>query len=52
MGKFKEANGVERFPDAGINPSRVYIERCELFQDTPPVPPGEIWDGVFRLTMK
>lgn len=52
MEKFKEANGVERFPDADINPSKVYIKRCGLFMVNPPVSPGETWDGVFRLTEK
>ncbi|MBA4250723.1 MAG: hypothetical protein C0425_09960 [Chlorobiaceae bacterium] len=30
-------------------PSKVYLERCELFLDSPP---AENWDGVFTLTRK
>ncbi len=35
------------FPDDG--PSRVYINRCELFIATPP---AADWDGIFNLTEK
>jgi len=33
-------------------PSKVYIERCENYKITPPVPEGEEWDGAFKLTKK
>ena len=36
-----------QFPDDG--PSRVYINRCELFITTPP---AADWDGIFNLTEK
>ncbi len=49
---FKESEKIERFPDAKITPSRIYIERCENYKTNPPVKAGETWDGVYRLTSK
>ena len=49
---FKESLKFEHFPEAEINPSRIYIKRCEQYIENPPVKPGENWDGVFRLTEK
>lgn len=49
---FKESLKFEHIPGASTNPSEVYIKRCERFMVTPPVPPGEKWDGVFRMTEK
>jgi len=39
--------GLDALPDDG--PCKTYIERCEYFQFHPP---GEDWDGVFRLKTK
>jgi len=49
---FKESLEFERFPEEKTTPSEVYIERCEFFKKTPPVPPGQKWDGVYRMTEK
>ncbi|MBF0363637.1 MAG: CHASE2 domain-containing protein [Oligoflexia bacterium] len=50
---FTIANEYEyqRFPDlkAKINPSKVYLERCQQFKENPP---EKNWDGVFTLTEK
>ncbi len=43
--KFRKA--VEIIPEDG--PSKLYLERCEHFIETPP--PGD-WDGVFVMTTK
>ncbi len=50
--KFKQALPLERVPDGKTTPSEVFIKRCETFKETPPVAPGEKWDGVFSLTSK
>ena len=50
--RFKESLKIERVPDGKTTPSEVFIKRCEMFKENPPVPPGETWDGVFRLTSK
>lgn len=48
--KFAESDKLEdMFPSRPTNPSRVYIERCELFKAQPP---GTDWDGVWILTSK
>jgi len=39
----------DMFPGRNTNPSRVYIDRCKIFLETPP---GEDWDGSWRLTEK
>ncbi|MBF0361711.1 MAG: adenylate/guanylate cyclase domain-containing protein [Oligoflexia bacterium] len=41
----------KRYPDLKHkpNPSKVYIERCNLFKENPP---GTNWDGVFTLAHK
>ncbi len=39
----------DMFPGRNTNPSRVYIARCKHFIDNPP---GEDWDGSWRLTEK
>ena len=49
---FRESLKFERFPDTTINPSTVYIRRCEDFMVNPPVSPDEKWDGVYRLIEK
>lgn len=49
---FSESLKLERFPDAKITPSHVFLERCKEHKENPPVPPGEKWDGVYRMTKK
>lgn len=49
---FARADALELVPEAKVTPSRAFMARCELFKATPPVAPGEAWDGVFRLTSK
>ncbi|MBC8377054.1 MAG: adenylate/guanylate cyclase domain-containing protein [FCB group bacterium] len=39
----------DMFPGRNTNPSRVYIDRCKIFLEDPP---GEDWDGSWRLTEK
>ena len=39
----------EMFGGRKTNPSRIYIPRCEHYQENPP---GEDWDGVWTLTSK
>jgi len=39
----------DMFPGRSTNPSRVYITRCKYFMENPP---GEDWDGSWRLTEK
>lgn len=50
--KFEESAKIELFPKNKVNPSKVFIARCEEFKLNPPVKPGEKWDGVYRLTSK
>lgn len=45
MEEFRKA--VEIIPEDG--PSKLYLERCEHFIETPP--PAD-WDGVFVMTTK
>ncbi|MBF0388630.1 MAG: adenylate/guanylate cyclase domain-containing protein [Desulfamplus sp.] len=33
-------------------PSKLFIERCEMFKKNPPVAQGEEWDGVWVMTSK
>lgn len=35
--------------DAADGPSKVYVERCSVYIDSPP---PEDWDGVFVMTSK
>lgn len=49
---FRQTKEIELFPKNKFTPSLMYIERCETFKHNPPVPPGEAWDGVFRMTQK
>lgn len=37
------------FPMRPTNPSRVYLQRCEILKENPP---DEDWDGVWTLTQK
>lgn len=50
--KLEEAEAYERFPGNTTTPSRVLMERCRAFKENLPVPAGETWDGVIRLTKK
>ena len=50
--EFEKAAEIERIPDGKTTPSQVYIDRCRGCKESPPVAPGETWDGVFRLTKK
>jgi adenylate cyclase len=52
LATFEEAEKYERFPDAKTTPSRVFMNRCREYKENPPVPPGETWDGVYRMTKK
>jgi adenylate cyclase len=52
MEAFREALPLERVPDGKTTPSEVFLQRCEQFKANPPVPPGQPWDGVYRLTKK
>ncbi|MCF8131456.1 MAG: adenylate/guanylate cyclase domain-containing protein [Deltaproteobacteria bacterium] len=49
---FEKASKIERIPDGKTTPSQVYIDRCRAYKESPPVKPGEIWDGVCHLTKK
>ena len=48
--RFVESEKLEEvFPKRPTTPSRIYLERCDYFQANPP---GENWDGVWKLTEK
>jgi adenylate cyclase len=49
---FREALKHERIPDGKTTPSEIYIKRCEMYKEKPPVASGERWDGVFRMIQK
>ena len=49
---FEAALPLERVPEGKTTPSEVFLKRCRRFKESPPVPPGETWDGVFRMTSK
>ncbi len=49
---FAKAQELERFPMLKISPSIVFMERCRVYKENPPVAPGEKWDGVYRMTQK
>ena len=50
--RFSESLKIERVPDGITTPSEVFLKRCHEFKENPPVPAGEKWDGVFRMTKK
>lgn len=52
IAKFEEADKYERYPDAKTTPSRVFMGRCREYKENPPVPAGQEWDGVYRMTKK
>ncbi|MDH5719281.1 MAG: tetratricopeptide repeat protein [Spirochaetia bacterium] len=43
--KFEQA--LQIIPDDG--PSKLYLERCQHFQENPP---ADDWDGVYTMTTK
>ncbi len=49
---YKEAQKHERFTDTKVTPSEVFRLRAEEHKKNPPVPVGEEWDGVYRMTKK
>ena len=49
---FEQADAIERIPDGATTPSRVFIKRCKEYKENPPVPQGQTWDGVYRMTKK
>ncbi|MFW5499535.1 MULTISPECIES: CHASE2 domain-containing protein [unclassified Maridesulfovibrio] len=49
---YKEANKYELYDDTKFTPSDVFIKRAEEHKINPPVPEGELWDGVYRMTKK
>ena len=51
---FKESEKLEiTLEKKDINPSRVFLERCEQFKENPPeLGNEEEWDGVFKATKK
>jgi len=47
---FKQVDALEdMFPGRKTNPSRVFMERCTYLKKTPP---GDDWNGVWKLTKK
>lgn len=49
---FRKSLLLEPVPEGKTTPSTVFIKRCELFKENPPVAPGREWDGVYNLTGK
>jgi adenylate cyclase len=49
---FSESTQIERVPDGKTTPSEVLLKRCQEYKETPPVAPGEKWDGVYRMSKK
>ena len=48
--QFKESENLEdHFTSRNTTPSKIYIERCDMFINNPP---GDEWDGVWRMTAK
>ncbi len=52
MATFQQSDTIERYPDAATTPSRVFLKRCQEYKANPPVPAGQTWDGVYRMTKK
>jgi adenylate cyclase len=52
MACFRKSLLLEPVPEGKTTPSAVFIERCEMFKENPPVAPGRGWDGVYNLTGK
>jgi len=51
IAKFDESFRIEQTMGKSAA-SQVYIRRCRKFKENLPVPSGEKWDGIFRLTKK
>ena len=49
---YNESHNLRRVSVGNITPSEVYVQRCQMFKENPPVALGEQWDGVYRLTKK
>ncbi|WP_421902916.1 CHASE2 domain-containing protein [Maridesulfovibrio sp.] len=49
---YQEANKYELYNDTKHTPCEVFIKRAEEHKINPPVPEGEVWDGVYRMTKK
>ena len=47
-----EIHHPDREPGCKTTPSEQYILRCQAYKDSPPVPSGEKWDGVYTATEK
>ena len=47
-----EPHHPDKDPGSTTTPSHIYINRCMAYKQTPPVQPGEVWDGVFNATEK
>jgi adenylate cyclase len=50
--KLMQAQELEPYTFARTTPSSVIMNRCRNYKENPPVPPGQKWDGVHRLTKK
>lgn len=47
-----EPHHPDRQGGCQTTPSHVFIQRCNHFKTTPPVEPGQTWDGVYTATEK
>jgi len=52
MARFEEAVPLEFVPQGKLTPAKVFLKRCVEYKQNPPVPQGETWDGVYRMTSK
>ncbi|MEW5772700.1 MAG: adenylate/guanylate cyclase domain-containing protein [Thermodesulfobacteriota bacterium] len=50
--KFTQAKAIELVPEGKTTPAKVFLQRCLEYKANPPVPPGQPWDGVYRMTKK
>jgi len=50
--RFTEAAAYEAFPENALNPSVLYIKRCQQYAENPPRSVNGVWDRIFRLTQK
>ncbi|HSQ41481.1 MAG TPA: CHASE2 domain-containing protein [Fibrobacteraceae bacterium] len=47
-----EPHHPDRDPGAKTTPSHLFMQRCELYKQNPPVPIGLVWNGVYTATSK
>ena len=47
-----EPHHPDREPGCKTTPSHIFIERCQMYRENPPVAEGETWDGVYTATSK